>query len=121
MIESILTSVKKNLGLAAEDTSFDEDVLTHINSTFLSLDQIGIGPEGGFLIEDADAEWWDLLGDDPRLNAVKTLVYLKVKLLFDPPQTSFTQAAFEKQIEQLEWRLMIHVDPQPVVVLVTED
>jgi hypothetical protein len=116
MTDSILNSTKKLLGIAADYTAFDLDVMTHINSAFLTLDQIGVGPTGGFLIEDAEAEWWDLLGDDPRLNAVKTFVYLKVRVAFDPPTTSFAIGAMEKQIQELEWRLMVQVDPAPITL-----
>lgn len=119
MTDSILTSTKKILGIAADYNAFDLDIMTHINSVFLNLDQIGVGPAGGFLIEDAEAEWWDLLGDDPRLNAVKTYVYLKVRLIFDPPTTSFAIGAMEKQIEELEWRLNVQVDPG-VITLPTQ-
>lgn len=113
MTDSILNSVKKQLGLDEDYHDFDFDVMTHINSVFLTLQQIGVGPESGYLIEDAEDEWWDLLGDDPRLNAVKTYVYLRVKNLFDPPQTSFHQTSMEKQIEQFEWRLQVAMDPEP--------
>lgn len=117
MTDSILNSTKKILGLAPEYTAFDLDIMTHINTVFLTLAQIGVGPESGFLIEDAEAEWWDLLGDDPRLNAVKTYVYVRVKNLFDPPQTSFHQTSMEKQIQELEWRLQVQVEPVVVPLL----
>lgn len=105
---SILTSTKKILGLDESYTAFDLDVITHINSVFTTLHQLGIGPVEGFMIEDSAPIWADFLGDDPRLNAVKTYVYLRVRLLFDPPATSFTITAFEKQIQELEWRLNVH-------------
>jgi hypothetical protein len=114
--DSILRTIKKLVGIAADQTAFDLDIITHINSAFLTLNQIGVGPEGGFLIEDAEAEWWDLLGDDPRLNAVKTYIGLKVRLVFDPPNTGYVIAAFEKQIEELEWRLCVQVEPASVVL-----
>ena len=117
MTDSILNSTKKILGLAPEYTAFDLDIMTHINTVFLTLHQIGVGPESGFLIEDAEAEWWDLLGDDPRLNAVKTYVYVRAKNLFDPPQTSFHQTAMEKQIQELEWRLQVQVEPVVVPLI----
>lgn len=107
MITSILDSVKKSLNLAADYTPFDEEVIMHINSVFSTLNQLGIGPDVGFMIEDKDATWDAFLGSDPRLNNVKTYVFLRVKLLFDPPNTGFTTAAIERQIEQLEWRLNV--------------
>jgi hypothetical protein len=119
--QSILTSVKKILGLAESDTSFDVDVLLHINSVFSILDQIGIGPDGGFAIEDAAPTWDDFI-TDKRLNSVKTYVYLRVRQLFDPPNTSFVIDSMNKQIAELEWRLnvvregdsWVDPDPQPV-------
>lgn len=107
MITSILDSVKKSLNLAADYTPFDQEVIMHINSVFSTLNQLGIGPDVGFMIEDADTTWDAFLGSDPRLNNVKTYVFLRVKLLFDPPNTGFTTAAIERQIEQLEWRLNV--------------
>lgn len=122
MAQSILTSVKKILGLAESDTSFDVDVLLHINSVFSILDQVGIGPDGGFMIED-DSPTWDDFVTDKRMNSVKTYVYLRVRLLFDPPNTSFVIDSMNKQISELEWRLnvvregdsWVDPDPQPVM------
>jgi hypothetical protein len=119
MEQSILTSTKKILGLAANYTAFDHDVITHINSAFSTLTQLGIGPTQGFQIEDEDAVWEDFLGNDIQLDSVKTYVYLRVRLLFDPPATSYLIGAFEKQLEELTWRLSAHreetgwVDPDP--------
>lgn len=114
MTDSILNTTKINLGINEEDNSFDREILTHINSVMLTLDQLGVGPVGGFLIFDDEAEWWDLLGDDPRLNAVKTLVWAKVKMLFDVPGTSFHINALQDQIREMEYRLMVHATPAPV-------
>lgn len=107
MLTSILDSVKKSLNLAANYTAFDEDIIMHINSVFSTLNQLGIGPDVGFMIEDKEAVWSAFLGSDPRLNAVKTYVFLRVKLLFDPPNTGFHTTAIEKQIKELEWRLNV--------------
>lgn len=114
MVDSILDSVKKNLGIDSEYDVFDADIITHINSTFLTLGQIGVGPTTGFMIEDSDPVWDDFLGKDSRLNAVKTYIYLKVRLIFDPPATSFHIAAIEKQIAELEWRLNLEAEPATV-------
>jgi hypothetical protein len=118
MTESILNSTKKILGISEDYTAFDLDILTHINSVFSTLHQLGVGPVNGFVIEDADAEWMDFLQFDTRLNAVKTYVYLRVRLLFDPPQTSYLIGAMKEQIQELEWRLnMVHeTDIIPVVI-----
>lgn len=107
MSTSILTSTKKVLGIEADYTAFDVDIITHINSVFSTLHQLGIGPAEGFSIEDDIPTWFDLLGDDPRFNSVKTYVYLKVRLVFDPPGTSYLINALEKQTEELEWRLNV--------------
>lgn len=119
MSESILTSTKKILGLAEDYTVYDPDIIMHINSVFGTLNQLGIGPEPGFAIEDATAVWSDFLGADLRLNSVKQYVYLRVRVIFDPPDTGYLVTAFEKQIEQLEWRLNVvreadsWTDPDP--------
>ena len=108
MSDSILTTVKKLVGIDESYDAFDLDIITHINSAFSTLDQLGIGPEEGFMIEDDSAVWGDFLGDDNRLNSVKSLIGLKVRVVFDPPATSFTLEAFKKQIEELEWRLNVY-------------
>jgi hypothetical protein len=105
--DSILTSTKKVLGITEDYTPFDVDILMHINSVFSTLHQLGIGPTAGFSIEDATPTWSDFLGDDDRLNSVKTYVYLKVRLAFDPPGTSYLIQAIERQAQELEWRLNI--------------
>lgn len=122
MITSILTSVKKNLGLDESYEFFDADILLYINGVFSTLNQLGIGPEVGFMIEDKDTTWDAYLVDDLRLNSVKTYMYLKVRLLFDPPVTSFAIEAMNQQAKELEWRLNVvregdaWVDPNPVEV-----
>lgn len=107
MIDSILTSVKKTLGLDEGYTAFDPDVVMHINSVFSTLQQLGVGPEAGFTIEDASATWSDFLADDPRYSAVRSYVYLRVRLLFDPPTTSYLMEAFKEQVREMEWRLNV--------------
>ena len=110
MENSILTSVKTVLGLAPEYTAFDEDITMHINSIFSDLTQIGVGPIDGFMIEDASAGWDEYITDDVppnQLHSVRSLVFLRVRLLFDPPQTSYLISSFERQIEKFEWRLNV--------------
>lgn len=104
-MDSILDSVKKNLGLDSEYTPFDPDILMYINSTFSTLNQLGIGPEDGFAIEDNTTTWDAFIDNDLKLNSVKTYISLKVRMLFDPPQTSFLIEALNKQAEELEWRI----------------
>ena len=110
METSILTSIKKLLGVAEDYAEFDEDIMTHINSVFLNLTQLGVGPEEGFMIEDNTAVWEDFINDSIQLQAVKTYVYLKVKLLFDPPLSSSVTESINRMIAELEWRLNAAVD-----------
>lgn len=110
METSILTSIKKLLGVAEDYAEFDEDIMTHINSVFLNLTQLGVGPEEGFMIEDNTAEWEDFINNSVQLQAVKTYVYLKVKLLFDPPLSSSVTESINRMIAELEWRLNAAVD-----------
>ena len=110
METSILTSIKKLLGVAEDYTEFDEDIMTHINSVFLNLTQLGVGPEEGFMIEDDTAVWEDFIDNSIQLQAVKTYVYLKVKLLFDPPLSSSVTESINRMIAELEWRLNAAVD-----------
>lgn len=105
MTDSILTTVKKNLGLADEYTAFDPDVIMHINTAFTTLADIGLGPSDGFMIEDKTPVWADFLGTDKRLNSVKSYVYLRVRLLFDPPTTGYLKDSMEKQLDEILYRL----------------
>lgn len=107
-MDSILDSTKKILGLDPEYDVFDVDIISHINSAFFTLNQLGVGPAEGFMILDNTSTWAWFLDGQINLNAVKTYVYLRVRLLFDPPQTSFAISAMEKQIQELEWRLNVH-------------
>lgn len=109
-MESILTSIKKLLGIEEEYTQFDDDIIMHINTVFLNLTQLGVGPAEGFFIEDDTATWDDFIGDDTQLQAVKTYMYLKVKLLFDPPLSSSVIESTNRMISELEWRLNVAVD-----------
>ena len=105
MTQSILDSTKKMLGLAADYTAFDLDVITHINTVFSVLTQMGIGPERGFSIEDSSATWDEYLGGNKLLSTIKSYVYLRVRLLFDPPSAGYVLTAIENQIKELEWRI----------------
>ena len=118
MEQSILISTKKVLGIDKDYDVFDLDIITHINSAFSTLAQLGVGPAAGFMIEDDSEVWTDFIEDDLQYNSVKSYVFLKVRQLFDPPSTSYLISAVEKQIEELEWRLNVHreetewVDPE---------
>ena len=105
--DSILDSIKKVLGLDPEYTEFDIDIIMHINSIFSTLHQLGVGPEEEFSISDNTSIWDDFIGTTKDINSVKSYVYLKARLMFDPPATSFAIAAFEKQATELEWRLNV--------------
>ena len=107
---SVLTSIKKLLGLPEEYDVFDTDIIIHINSVFSTLNQLGVGPPDGFFIEDATEQWGMFLGDDTQINSVKSYMYLKVRLLFDPPTTSFAIDAMKKNAEEYEWRLNVQTD-----------
>jgi hypothetical protein len=131
-MSSILQDTKKALGIAADDLSFDFDVTLQVNSAFSTLTDIGVGPEIGFVIEDATAEWTDFLdvGEDEELKVMlskaKNYVYLKTRLVFDPPASQFVVAMIQEQIRELEWRLNVNressawVNPAPPDVLVVD-
>ena len=110
MVDSILTSIKKLLGPEEIYEHFDADIIMHINSAFSTLTQLGVGPEEGFVITDKTAIWTDFIQDNKRLEFVKTYIYLKVKLVFDPPLSSSVLDAMNRQINELEWRLNVAVD-----------
>lgn len=111
-MESILTSIKKLLGVSADYHQFDDDIIMHINTVFLNLTQLGIGPETGFSIEDDSACWEDFVDveNNSQLHAIKSYMYLKVKLLFDPPLSSSVIESMNRMIAELEWRLNVAVD-----------
>lgn len=129
MEESILNSTKKILGIGDGDLSFDLDIITHINSAFSHLQQLGVGPEAGFQITDATPKWADFLPAPadpapptylPILNAVKVNVYLHVRYVFDPPQLQHLMGAIERQMQESDWRLNAlresadWIDPLPI-------
>lgn len=111
MADSILDGTKKALGVDPSYDVFDHEILMHINSTFATLHQIGVGPKQPFAIQDKTDEWDDFIKDQPTvLQSVKTYMQLKVKLLFDPPSSSFALESFRKQAEEFEWRLNFHAE-----------
>ena len=105
-MESILNSVKSHIGVSESDTHFDPDIILDINSVFSILRQMGVGPETTFSIVDDSTIWNDFLDDDDY-NEVKTYMYLKVKMMFDPPTNSNIMNAMKEQINELEWRLNV--------------
>lgn len=105
-MNSILESIKKLLGIPEEYTYFDQDIVMQINTAFSILHQLGVGPETGFSIADHSAEWTDFVNDE-RLNMVRTYVQIKVKLAFDPPSSSALLDSYNRQLDELTWRLSI--------------
>lgn len=107
---SILVSVKKILGITAEYTHFDPELIMHINTVLGILTQIGVG-ESYFSITDDSATWSDFFGESTDLELIKSYVGMKVRMLFDPPQSSIISSVYEKTISELEWRISVTVDP----------
>lgn len=114
MTQSILLTTKKMLGIAEEYHAFDLDIIIHINSVFLNLNQLGIGPIAPFQITGVDETWSDFV-DVSKIPGVQTYVYLKTRLLFDPPTNSFLVDNMQKQIAELEWRMNVQVETPPVI------
>lgn len=106
-MDSILNSIKKLLGIDGSNTHFDTDVMIHINSVFADLKQLGVGPEDGYRITGTLENWSDFTGDMIDIESVKTYMYLRVRLLFDPPTSSALVETMTKQADKLEWRLTV--------------
>lgn len=106
-MDSILTSVKKMIGIDESYNAFDDQLVMFINSTFATLRQLGVGPENDYCIEGNTEDWTDYLGDTLTLESVKPYVALKVKLAFDPPTSSIVADAMNRNISELEWRLNV--------------
>jgi hypothetical protein len=119
-MESILTTIKKLLGYDEDYTQFDPDIIIYINMALLSANQIGVGPAQGFTISDKNKTWSDFIGDREDIDAVKTYIYLKVRLIFDPPSNSYLVDLIKHEIDELEWRLNSQVDPLPVITTIVE-
>ena len=109
-MESILTSIKKLLGLDKDYEHFDTDIMIHINSTFMNLTQIGVGPKTGFIIQDKTTTWSDFEADSIKAQAAKSYIYLKVRVIFDPPANSFLIDAMKNQATEIEWRLNVQAE-----------
>lgn len=111
---SILNDIKSMLGPTYDDESFDTDIIIYINSTFTILRQLGVGPKYGYRIKDKNNIWSEFVKDTEGLDAVKTYIYLKVKLVFDPPLNASLVEAFNTQVKELEWRLNVSVESDPI-------
>lgn len=109
-MESILTSIKKTLGIAEEYEHFDSDIIMHINSTFMILTQIGVGPEEGFSIKGKEEVWSDFITSEYSIELVKSYTFLRVKLLFDPPNNNALSESMNKMLNEFEWRIIVWID-----------
>lgn len=109
--DSILDTTKHALQIGADDTVWDTDIILFINSVFSTLQQLGVGPDSQFRITDHTTTWASFIGSTLNIDNVQAYMYLRVKMLFDPPATSYTQQAFDAQIKEFEWRLNVAVDP----------
>lgn len=114
MNESILTSIKAQLGIQEEYTAFDQQLIMHINSVFMVLNQLGVGPAAGFVISDKTSVWCDFLPSDKNLEATKSYVGMRVKMLFDPPTTSVVAESMNRMINEFEWRLNAETESKEV-------
>ena len=107
-MDSILNCTKKLLGISVEYTAFDVDILVAINSALMTCMQLGVGPDDGFTVVDESQSWADFLGEDlVQLQAVKQYVYLKTRLIFDPPESSAVASSMENAAKEIEWRLNV--------------
>lgn len=113
-MENILTSIKKMLGISEEYEHFDMDLIMHINSVLSILNQLGVGPPDGFSIKDTTTLWSDFIADTTKLEMVKSYVYMKVKLLFDPPSSSAVIESTNRLINELEWRIVIATETDSI-------
>lgn len=104
---SILTSIKKLLGITEEYTQFDTDIIIHINSVFAILSQLGVGSPTGFSIEDSNKQWTDYIPASPTLELVKSYMHLKVRALFDPSQSSVVMDSINRMTQELEFRILV--------------
>ena len=115
MESSILITIKKLLGIDDSITSFDDDILVHINTAIMALRQIGIGPKEGFVVSGDHNTWNELVTSD-KFEAVKTYIYLRVRILFDPPTSGTLMEAFKNSLAEYEWRLSVSADPEDSIV-----
>lgn len=110
-VDSIMNTIKKLLGIDIDDTSFDTDVIININSAIFGLSQMGIGPNNTFIVTSADQTWSDYIGSSlVNLESIKSYIYLKTKIIFDPPTSSTVVDAFNRSMQELEWRMMLAVE-----------
>lgn len=110
MQSSILLTIKQMLGIPSEYTVFDDELVVFINSVLSALHQLGVGPENGFAISGENEQWDEYIGDSQLYENVKTYIYLKVRMMFDPPSSSYVLEAFKNQASEIEWRIYVQAD-----------
>ena len=115
VIDSILDSIKQMLGSESDDTSFERELIIYINGALMVVNQLGVGPNG-YRITSKENTWSEFMGDRTDLELVKTDVYLRTRLVFDPPQNSFLVAAIKEQITEYDWRIEMGRHPEPEIV-----
>lgn len=111
-LDSILLSIKRLLGIDLICEDFDDEIVIHINSVLVILSQLGVGPPGGFNVTDTSQTWSMFAGGRTDIEFIKTYVFMKVKLIFDPPQGSSAIESMNRVISELEWRINVAVDPE---------
>lgn len=117
MDNSILDTIKKPLGASSDDTSFDADIIMHINSTLLALTQMGVGPTTGFYIQDNTTKWSEYVNDPFITKPLETYVYIKVRLVFDPPASQVLIDALKSSAAECEWRIREWIESKPVTIV----
>lgn len=120
-MESILTSIKQMIGIEEAVTAFDAEIIMYINTVFFTLNQLGVGPSDCYMISSKDQIWNDFLEGRTDLEAVKTYMSIKIRIMFDPPSSSFILESLERLAIQHEWRILTQVDPIPVEVVVIDE
>lgn len=121
MEESILKSIRVSLGIEADDSTFDTELISHINGALMVVNQLGVGPNDGFKISSHEQTWKSFIGERKDLELVKTVVYLRTKLVFDPPQNAFLVTAMEKQLAEYDWRIELNHIPMSTTIPTTPE
>ena len=117
---SILDSIKSLLGIDVSDINFDTELIIHINGAIAVLSQLGVGPKTGYLIIDKNNQWNEFIGERTDLEFIKSDIYLRVRLIFDPPQNSFLVDAIKESIKEYDWRIGIN-SVSPMIVMPEEE
>lgn len=107
---SILNTVKQALGVGTDYDPFDPELIMYINGVFSTLHQLGVGPSEPYSIESSENKWDEFMESNKGIESVKTYVYAKVRLIFDPPTTSYGIKSFEDICKELEWRLLVQAE-----------